>query len=231
MNDIVDVVVGFDQREAVAYHAFTQSVIEKSSIPIRFLPLNINSLNDYKETHKDGSNEFIYSRFLVPYLMNFKGWAIYADGDMVCLEDIKKLWNLRDNKYAIQVVKHDYKTKIKKKYWGNKNENYPRKNWSSLILWNCEHKSHKILTPDFIQKQTGAFLHRFNWIKDSEIGDINKEWNWLAMEYEEKQDINLIHYTIGTPCFEEYQNSSLASYWKKSFMSMLDGYFKKNRLE
>ena len=231
MNDIVDVVVGFDQREAVAYHAFTQSVIEKSSIPIRFLPLNINSLTNYKETHKDGSNEFIYSRFLVPYLMNFKGWAIYADGDMVCLEDIKKLWNLRDNKYAIQVVKHDYKTKIKNKYWGNKNENYPKKNWSSLILWNCEHKSHKILTPDFIQKQTGAFLHRFNWIKDSEIGDINKEWNWLAMEYEEKQDINLIHYTIGTPCFEEYQNSSLASYWKESFMSMLDGYFKKNRLE
>ena len=231
MNDIVDVVVGFDQREAVAYHAFTQSVIEKSSIPIRFLPLNINSLTNYKETHEDGSNEFIYSRFLVPYLMNFKGWAIYADGDMVCLEDIKKLWNLRDNKYAIQVVKHDYKTKIKNKYWGNKNENYPRKNWSSLILWNCEHKSHKILTPDFIQKQTGAFLHRFNWIKDSEIGDINKEWNWLAMEYEEKQDINLIHYTIGTPCFEEYQNSSLASYWKESFMSMLDGYFKKNRLE
>ena len=231
MNDIVDVVVGFDQREAVAYHAFTQSVIEKSSIPIRFLPLNINSLNAYKETHRDGSNEFIYSRFLVPYLMNFKGWAIYADGDMVCLEDIKKLWNLRDNKYAIQVVKHDYKTKIKNKYWGNKNENYPRKNWSSLILWNCEHKSHKILTPDFIQKQTGAFLHRFNWIKDSEIGDINKEWNWLAMEYEEKQDINLIHYTIGTPCFEEYQNSSLASYWKTSFLSMLDGYFKKNKLD
>ena len=231
MNDIVDVVVGFDQREAVAYHVFTQSVIEKSSIPIRFLPLNINSLTNYKETHKDGSNEFIYSRFLVPYLLNFKGWAVYADGDMVFLEDIKKLWNLRDNKYAIQVVKHDYKTKIKNKYWGNKNENYPRKNWSSLILWNCEHKSHKILTPDFIQKQTGAFLHRFNWIKDSEIGDINKEWNWLAMEYEEKQDINLIHYTIGTPCFEEYQNSSLASYWKESFMSMLDGYFKKNRLE
>ena len=231
MNDIVDIVVGFDQREAVAYHSFTQSVIEKSSIPIRFLPLNINSLTKYKETHEDGSNEFIYSRFLVPYLMNFKGWAIYADGDMVCLEDIKKLWNLRDNKYAIQVVKHDYKTKIRNKYWGNKNENYPRKNWSSLILWNCEHKSHKILTPDFIQKQTGAFLHRFNWIKDSEIGDINKEWNWLAMEYEEKQDINLIHYTIGTPCFEEYENSSLASYWKKSFLSILDGYFKKNRLE
>ena len=216
MDDIADIVVGFDQKESVAYHTFVQSVIEKSSIPMRFLPLNIGSLTSYKETHEDGSNDFIYN-----------GWAIYADGDMVCLEDIKKLWNLRNNKFAVQVVKHDYKTKVKSKYWGNKNEDYPRKNWSSLILWNCNHVSHKILTPEFIQKQTGAFLHRFSWIKDEEIGEVAKEWNWLAMEYEEKNNINLIHYTIGTPCFEEYQNKSLSSYWKKSFLNMLDGYYKK----
>ena len=231
MDDIADIVVGFDQNESVAYHTFVQSVIEKSSIPARFMPLNIGSLTNYKETHKDGSNDFIYSRFLVPYLMNFNGWAIYADGDMVCLEDIKKLWDLRDDKFAVQVVKHDYKTKIKTKYWGNKNEDYPRKNWSSLILWNCEHSSHKILTPEFIQKQTGSYLHRFSWIKDEEIGEVAKEWNWLAMEYEEKNDLNLIHYTIGTPCFEEYQNKSLSSYWKKSFLNVLDGHYKRNKLD
>ena len=230
MNEIVDIVVGFDQRESVAYHTFTQSVIENSTIPVRFLPLSMSSLSNYKEVHKDGSNDFIYSRFLVPYMMNFKGWAIYADGDMVCLEDIKKLWNLRDDKYAVQVVKHDYKTKITEKYWGNKNEDYPRKNWSSLILWNCEHKSHKVLTPDFIENQSGAFLHRFSWIKDEEIGSLDKEWNWLAMEYEEKESIKLIHYTIGTPCFKEYEKTSLSSYWKKSFSNMLDGYFKKTNL-
>jgi len=149
---------------------------------------------------------------------------------MVCLEDIKKLWNLRDNKYAVQVVKHDYKTKITEKYWGNKNEDYPRKNWSSLILWNCEHKSHKALTPDFIENQSGAFLHRFSWINDDEIGSLDKEWNWLALEYEEKEPINLIHYTIGTPCFKEYENKSLSQHWKKSFLNMLDGYYKKNKL-
>jgi len=231
LDEIADIVVGFDQKESVAYHTFVQSVIENSTIPTRFMPLNIGSLTNYKETHKDGSNDFIYSRFLVPYLMNFNGWAIYADGDMVCLEDIKKLWDLRDDKFAVQVVKHDYKTKVKSKYWGNKNEDYPRKNWSSLILWNCNHASHKILNPEFIQKQTGAFLHRFSWIKDQEIGEIEKEWNWLAMEYEEKNDINLIHYTIGTPCFEEYQNKSLSSYWKKSFLNMLDGYYKRSKLE
>ena len=227
MDEIADIVVGFDQKESVAYHTFVQSVIENSTIPTRFMPLNIGSLTNYKETHKDGSNDFIYSRFLVPHLMKFNGWAIYADGDMVCLKNIKKLWDLRDDKFAVQVVQHDYKTKIKNKYWGNKNEDYPRKNWSSLILWNCAHQSHKILTPEFIQKQSGAFLHRFSWIKDKEIGQIEKEWNWLAMEYEEKKDINLIHYTIGTPCFKEYHDKSLSSYWKKSFLNMLQGYYKK----
>ncbi|MDG1467171.1 MAG: glycosyltransferase, partial [Alphaproteobacteria bacterium] len=117
MDEIADIVVGFDQKESVAYHTFVQSVIDKSSIPTRFMPLNIGALTSYKETHKDGSNDFIYSRFLVPYLMKFNGWAIYADGDMVCLEDIKKLWGLRNNKFAVQVVKHDYKTKVKSKYW------------------------------------------------------------------------------------------------------------------
>ena len=231
MSEIADIFVGFDQREAVAYHTFVQSIIDNSSIPVRFLPLNTKSLSDYKEVHNDGSNDFIYSRFLVPYMMNFKGWAIYADGDMVCLEDIKKLWDQRDNKFAVQVVKHNYKTKIKNKYFGNKNEDYPRKNWSSVIVWNCQHPKNKILTPDFISQKEGSFLHRFSWLEDIEIGELPKTWNWLALEYEEKKDINLIHYTIGTPCFEEYENSSLSSYWKKSFLKILEGHFKKNKMQ
>ena len=231
MDNVIDLAVGFDQKEAVAYHTFVQSVIERSSIPVRFTPLNMKSLSGYSEVHTDGSNEFIYSRFLVPYLMNFHGWAIYVDGDMICVEDIKNLWDLRNDKYAVQVVQHDYKTKIAKKYWGNKNEDYPRKNWSSVILWNCSHEKHKILTPSFIQNQTGAFLHRFNWLDDKEIGNIDKKWNWLAMEYEEKDDIKLIHYTIGTPCFKEYSNKSFSSYWKKSFSNLLDGYYKKEILK
>ena len=226
MSNIADIFVGFDQREAVAYHTFVQSIVDNSSMPVRFSPLKTKLLSNYTEVHKDGSNDFIYSRFLVPHLMNYTGWAIYADGDMVCLEDIKKLWDQRDKKFAVQVVKHNYKTKIKKKYFGNKNEDYPRKNWSSLILWNCEHPSHKILTPELIQNQTGAFLHRFSWVNDDEIGELAKEWNWLAMEYEEKNNINLIHYTIGTPCFEEFKNSSLSSYWNKAFLKVLEGHFK-----
>ena len=151
VNQIIRIVVGYDKRESVAYHVFTQSVLEKSSAPISFIPLSLNTLKIYKETHADGSNEFIYSRFLTPFLMNFSGWAIFADGDMVCNSDIAELWALRDENKAVQVVKHNYKTKKTVKYLGNKNEDYPRKNWSSLILWNCGHPDNKILTPEFIQ--------------------------------------------------------------------------------
>ena len=162
--------------------------------------------------------------------MNYKGWAIFADGDMVCLSDIKILKSYFDPNKAVTLVKHDYKTKHKTKYFGQKNEDYPRKNWSSVILWNCSHEKHKILTPHFIQNQSGAFLHRFQWLHDSEIGNIDAKWNWLAMEYEEKDNVNLIHYTIGTPCFKEYNNTSFTSYWKKSFSNLLDGYYKKEIL-
>ena len=166
MSEKINIVVGFDQREAIAYHTFTQSVIEKSSLPVSFIPLAINTLYEYKETHNDRSNDFVYSRFLTPFLNDFRGWAIFADGDMVCQTDIKKLWDLRDDTKAVLVVKHNYQTKSFKKYLGNINENYPKKNWSSLILWNCEHPKHKILTPEYIAKQTGKYLHRFSWLND-----------------------------------------------------------------
>ena len=115
MNDLVNIVVGYDEREAVAYHTCVESIISNSSTHINITPLCLKHFKKYKENHNDGSNEFIYSRFLVPYLFKFKGWAIYVDGDMVCLDDIKKLWDLRDEKFAIQVVKHEYKTKMTKK--------------------------------------------------------------------------------------------------------------------
>ena len=139
MSNLLNIFVGFDQKEAIAYHTFVQSLIENSTIPLSITPLAENNLDHYTEKHTDGTNQFTYSRFLVPYLMNFKGWAIFADGDMVCLSDIKILKSYFDTKKAVTVVKHNYKTKHKKKYFGQKNDDYPRKNWSSMIIWNCEH--------------------------------------------------------------------------------------------
>lgn len=223
MADCIKIVVGFDQREAIAYHTFSQSVLEKSSLPVLFLPLSINTLKGYKETHNDKSNDFVYSRFLTPYLHNFEGWAIFADGDMVCQSDIKELWDLRDETKALQVVMHDYKTKFNQKYLGNTNENYPRKNWSSLILWNCSHPKHKVLTPDFISNQTGKYLHRFSWLDDEDIGELPIDWNWLAIEYPNNLKAKIIHYTLGTPCFKDYRNTEMAVTWHEVQQKVNEG--------
>jgi lipopolysaccharide biosynthesis glycosyltransferase len=164
----LDIYVGYDGKvEPIAYHNFCQSVIEKSSIPVSFTPLALNTLKDYEETHKDGSNAFIYSRFLVPYLNNFKGIALFVDGDMICRTDIAEILANFDNDEAVKVVKHHYQTKHPVKYLGAKNEDYPKKNWSSVMLWNCSHWFNRQLTPKFIQEQTGKYLHRFEWLKVS----------------------------------------------------------------
>ena len=223
MNEKINIVVGFDQRESIAYHTFSQSIIEKASLPVSFIPLAINTLKDYKETHQDKSNDFVYSRFLTPHLQYFKGWAIFADGDMICQGDIKELWDLRDESKALLVVKHDYQTKSHQKYLGNINENYPRKNWSSVILWNCAHPKHRVLTPEFIANQTGKYLHRFSWLDDADIGELPPEWNWLAIEYPENKKAKLIHYTLGTPCFKDYKNTEMADIWHEVYKRTING--------
>jgi lipopolysaccharide biosynthesis glycosyltransferase len=219
---MIPVFVGYDPRESVAYHAFCQSILARSSEPVSFSPLALNTLKlDYKEKHGDGSNQFIYSRFLVPHLQNYQGWAIFADGDMVCLDDIAKLWAMRDDKYAVMVVKHDYKTRHPVKYLGAKNEDYPRKNWSSLILWNCKHHKNRILRPYMVQTASGAFLHRFSWLDDEDIGEISKEWNWLADEYEHQDGVSLVHYTIGGPYFTEFMNCDYADEWRNAYADVI----------
>jgi len=220
---MIDLIVGFDQREAVAYHTFCQSVIDKCSQSVRFTPLALKCIPEYTETHTGASNQFVYSRFLSPFLFDYKGWAIFADGDMICNSDISDLWKLRDDSKAVLVCPHDYKTKAEIKYLGNKNENYPRKNWSSLILWNCEHPANKKLTPEFISTTNGSYLHRFSWLSDDEIGFLPLTWNWLAIEYPEKSSANIVHYTLGTPCFTSYENTSMASFWHEAHARSQEG--------
>jgi len=219
----ITIVVGFDQTEAVAYHTFCQSVIEKTSVPVQFIPLANNSLYFYKESHTDGSNKFIYSRFLTPYICDYQGFAIFADGDMVCNVDIAELMKLCDPDKAVQVVKHNYLTKQKIKYLKNKNENYPRKNWSSLVIFNCQHPANRILTPEFVQAKDGVFLHRFSWLKEEEIGELNVKWNYLAIEYEANPSAKIIHYTLGTPCFKEFKSSEMADIWWDTYQRANQG--------
>lgn len=223
---MMNVFVGFDQREAVAFHVFTQSLISKSSRPVSITPLALHSLHEYTETHSDGSNAFIYSRFLVPHLMGFKGWALFVDGDMLLRDDIAKLWALRDDAFAVQVVKHKYTTRHKRKYIGSSmetiNPDYPRKNWSSVVLWNCGHPANRVLTPAHVMAASGSTLHRFEHLLDDDIGELPAGWNWLAGEYPMNDDAMLVHYTLGVPGIEHYANSQHADEWRASRDGMND---------
>jgi lipopolysaccharide biosynthesis glycosyltransferase len=211
----IPVFIGYDPREAIAYHTCVNSIIRNSSQPVAIVPVALNLFRDYSETHTDGSNHFIYTRFLVPYLCDFTGHAIFIDGDMIVRGDIAELWNMRDPERSVQVVKHDYKTRMPIKYLGAKNEDYPRKNWSSVILWNCASFSNRKLTTDFVQHATGSELHRFSWLDDDRIGELPKEWNWLPDEYGPNADAKLLHYTLGTPCFQEFADTPQGNEWHR----------------
>jgi lipopolysaccharide biosynthesis glycosyltransferase len=185
---------------------------------VAIVPVALNLFRDYSETHTDGSNHFIYTRFLVPHLMQYEGWAIFIDGDMIVRGDIAELWELRDAYKDVMEVKHDYKTRMTEKYLGAKNEDYPRKNWSSVILWNCNSHPNRKLTSEFVQKATGAELHRFSWLDDKRIGELPPEWNWLPDEYGPNPDAKLLHYTLGTPCFHEFADTPQGNEWHRERM-------------
>jgi lipopolysaccharide biosynthesis glycosyltransferase len=211
----IPIFVGYDPREAIAFHVCVNSIIRHASQPVAVMPVALNLFQDYEETHTDGSNNFVYSRFLVPHLMSYSDWAIFIDGDMVLRDDIVKLWSLREYNKDVMVVKHDYKTRRTKKYMGAKNEDYPRKNRSSVILWNCSSWPNRKLTPEFVQSQPGSYLHRFSWLDDDRIGELPREWNWLPDELDANPDAKLLHYTLGTPCFHEFADTPQAEDWHR----------------
>jgi len=211
----IPVYVGYDPREAIAFHTCANSIIRHSSKPVAIIPVALNLFRDYKETHTDGSNHFIYTRFLVPHLQEYTGWAIFIDGDMIVRDDIVKLWELKNPYNDVMVVKHDYQTRMPVKYLGARNEDYPRKNWSSVILWNCNSFPNRKLTPQFVQQSTGSELHRFSWLEDDRIGELPPEWNWLPDEYGVNKDAKLLHYTLGTPCFQEFADTPQGDEWHR----------------
>lgn len=228
MDQMVPVFCGFDEREAVGFHAFAASVIKHATVPVAIIPLSLSMLTMYRGGQQDGSNAFTYSRFLIPYLMGWRGHAIFVDGaDMVITSDIAELWNLRRYDQAVQVVKHVYKTKHPRKYVGTQmesdNQDYPCKNWSSVMLINCAHYAWRDVTPEAVEKAPGHWLHRFQFITDRYpndpqrfIGDLPIEWNWLVDEHGEHPDAKLLHWTAGIPAWGHYKNAPMAAEWFKA---------------
>jgi hypothetical protein len=213
---VIPVCIGQDPRESIAYHVLEQSIIDKSSAGVAIIPLASRLLGDF-DGQRDGTNAFIYSRFLVPELMGYQGWAIYMDSDMLLRADLKELWALRDESKALMVVKHDYHTQHRRKLIGTPmecdNADYERKNWSSMILWNCAHPMNRILNAEFVSESPGSVLHRFRWLPDDLIGEVPKEWNWLVGEYPLAHEAKLVHFTYGAPCFRHYSRCDYASEW------------------
>jgi lipopolysaccharide biosynthesis glycosyltransferase len=211
--------IGYDSKEDIAYRVCKQSLLKKTSISINVKSLKLYELiaKKYYKRLVDplASTEFTYSRFLVPYLMNFSGWAVFCDCDFIFLDDVKNLFtNLSDEK-AVYCVKHDYTPKEKHKMDGQQQTIYPRKNWSSFIVFNCSHPSNKALNLDAVNKEPGSFLHQFKWLKDSEIGDLDERWNWLEGWTSLHNNLKpyAVHYTRGGPWFDEWQDVEFAKEW------------------
>lgn len=218
--------IGYDTREDIAYQVCKHSILSKQP-EAEIRPLKQSELREAgwytRSIDKLASTEFTFTRFLIPELTNFEGWALFMDCDMILTTDIKELFEQADDRYAVMCVQHDYKVQEGFKMDGQKQTVYARKNWSSLVLWNCAHPSNRILTTELINNEatTGKYLHRFSWLKDNEIGKLNHTWNYLVGVYHDIKLPKLIHYTEGGPWFENYRNCEFHNLWKKELIDMM----------
>lgn len=216
---MIQIYIGYDPKESVAYHALAQSLMDTASEPLSITPLNLKNLSFSRPRDPKQSTDFAFSRFLVPYLNGYEGRAIFMDCDMVCRADIKELWNEFDFVSAVQVVKHDYTPKAKTKFLGQAQTHYPKKNWSSVMLFNCSHYDCRRLTPDYVAIASGLELHQFLWT--DRVGDLPPEWNYLVGEEQDCGFPKLVHYTNGGPYFNDYRDCELAQDWFNAKARML----------
>ncbi|MDX2143313.1 MAG: hypothetical protein SFV19_08155 [Rhodospirillaceae bacterium] len=222
--EMVRVFIGYDPREAVAYHVLAHSIFSRSTLPVSITPLVLANLRDafYRKKDPLQSTDFSFSRFLTPYLSLYDGWSLFCDCDMLMLDDIAKLWALRDDRYAVQVVKHTHKPKEEIKFLDKPQTKYEKKNWSSVVLFNNAKCTN--LTTDYVNTATGLELHQFKWLHDdSLIGEIPARWNHLV-DYDPplpEADVSMLHYTEGGPYFEAYRNCGYANLWFEERARML----------
>ena len=216
------VFIGWDSRENDAYEVCVHTLLKHSSMPLDIVPLKQKQLRIrglYTREETAVSTEFAFTILLTPHLSDYSVLSLFIDCYFLFTKDVAELYNMRDDQYALMCVKHDYVPKDSVKMDGQKQVAYPRKNWSSCILWNCGHESNQILTPQIVNSEyvSGAFLHRFQWLDDREIGELPLEWNWLEGEYDKPENPPaVIHYTNGGPWFEECQDVDYADLWNES---------------
>jgi hypothetical protein len=231
MHDVLRVYIGFDSREAAAYDVAKASLLEHASQPVLLTSLNLQRLQAqglserpyriYRGSVWDVisdapvSTEFANTRFLVP-LLSQTGWALFTDCDVLFMADVAELFALADPRYAVMCVKHTHEPEEGTKMDGCVQTSYPRKNWSSVMLFNCQHPAHQHLTLSRINNAPGRDLHRFHWLHDEEIGELPGEWNWLVGVQPKPLNPRIAHYTLGGPWLPEWKESEHDELWLDS---------------
>lgn len=235
------VYIGHDSREAVASDVAAHSLLKRTNSTVKIVYLKHRELRkagmfnrpwlvesdtgNWKDLldNKQFSTEFSHTRFLVPCLMKYKGWALFMDSDMIFLSDIQKLFEMVDDKYAVMCVKHNHKPpQMSMKMDGRQQLSYFRKNWSSFVLFNCSHPSNKSLTPEMVNYMKGADLHAFSWLKENEIGDLPPSYNFISgvspkLPPERGNMPDVIHFTEGGPWFPECEHVPYAGMWTHEY--------------
>ena len=220
---VIDVFIGYDSKESLAYHVLAHSIMRRSSMPVRVTPIRKSNLGKlYFRDDPQASTEFSLTRFLVPYLMDYVGWGIFMDCDMLMCDDIAKLWRLRDDTKTVMCVQHPkYTPTSRTKMNGMPQTAYPRKNWSSLMMFNS--RMCRGLTPRAVDEQTPAFLHRMTWAgREENIGPLPPEWNVLVGEQGLRENPKLLHWTLGGPWWHAYSDAPYADLWRAEFESLVN---------
>jgi len=213
------VFVGYDSREDIAFRVCESSMRRQSSIALDIRPIVQSELRTrglyWRPKDPLASTEFTYSRFLTPYLAGYQGWALFCDCDFLWLSDVAELAEMADPAMAVMCVHHDHRPTEATKMDGAVQTTYPRKNWSSLMLFNCGHPSTRSLTPQAVNTQSGAYLHRVQWAADTEIGAVPSTWNWLegSMPRPASGTPAAVHFTRGGPWFENWQDVDYGDLW------------------
>lgn len=230
--------IGFDPNEADAFAVARASVRANLLHHIPVFGLELSALREAglytrETTIRDGrlfdvisdkpmSTEFAISRFLVPYLARQglsirqqAGWTLFVDADVLVRRSLLQLDTFLDSKYAVMVVKHNFDPPEGTKMDGQAQLPYMRKNWSSVMLFNCDHPANKKLTPELVNSVPGRDLHQFTWLRDDEIGELSPEWNFLVGHHRADQwNPSIVHFTEGVPRIKGYENCDFAPEWR-----------------
>lgn len=211
--------IGWDSREELAFQVCERSLRLNATVPLDVWPLKQNELRErnlyWREQDPLSSTEFSFTRFLVPYLTGYSGWALFCDCDFLFRRNIKALQDYCDPNVAVYVVKHNYQPTETHKMDGCVQTQYPRKNWSSFMWMNCGHPAMQALTLDVVNNQSGLYLHRFEWLNDEYIGELPVKFNYLEGWYtqDDEPDPLAVHFTRGGPWFKEWVDVEYGQDW------------------